>query len=248
MNKVAILQSNYIPWRGYFDIINSVDTFVIFDDVQYTKRDWRNRNLIKTAQGPQWLTVPVLSHEKLEQKICEARISHDADWAKKHWRAIEMNYSKTKYFNLYREELGKIWLECQWDYLSDLNTTLIKFISGLLGIKTKFVTSQSLGIAERESEDLSVKRTLKLIDICKSVDGQFYLSGPAAKDYIVTSLFDEANIILNYMDYAGYPEYPQRHAPFTPGVTILDLLFNCGPDSPKYIWGEFRNRVQQITS
>ncbi|MFC4303413.1 WbqC family protein [Cohnella boryungensis] len=227
MKKVAVIQSNYIPWKGYFDIIHDVDLFIFYDDVQYTKNDWRNRNRVKSNQGTQWITVPIGSHNS--QLINEVEISNKL-WAKKHFNTLKMNYSKTPYFHRYLAFLEHVYLEREWCYLSELNQYLIKIISKeFLGIETLFADSR-----EYSASGVSLDR---LIDLLKQVQADTYISGPAANSYIKSESFFEAGIELVYKDYSGYPEYPQLNPPFDHYVSIMDLLFHTGPDAAYFIWG-----------
>ena len=173
MKKVAILQSNYIPWKGYFDLINMVDEFILYDEVQYTKNDWRNRNKIKTPQGIQWLTIPV-RQESLDQKIKDTKIS-DKKWNIKHWRTISQNYSKSKYFKDYKDIFEELYLTCDEEYLSQINYKFITTINEILEIKTKLRWSSEFELVDGQTE--------KLLGICKDCNADIYLSGPAAKDY-----------------------------------------------------------------
>ena len=225
--RVAILQSNYIPWKGYFDLIHDVDLFVFYDDNQYTSRDWRNRNKVKTAQGPSWITVPV-GHDR-ERLICEVEIP-ESTWQAKHWRTIEQCYGKCPHFTRYREMFEAIYLGSTWTHLSALNQHLIELIAReVLGIATVFADSRGYG-AQGSKLD-------KLLDLLKRIGATHYVSGPAARDYIDEQRFEAAGITLEWKSYADYPEYAQRHPPFEHGVSILDLIFNLGPESPAYIWG-----------
>ena len=229
--KVAILQSNYIPWKGYFDIIASVDEFIFYDEMQYTKNDWRNRNKIKTPNGLHWLSIPVATKGHLSQdvRIMDAKIV-DKKWANSHWNTIKQFYKKAPYFKDYADIFEKIYKECeQEEFLCKINYKFIYVINEILGIKTKISFSQDYGLIEGKTE--------RLVDLVQKAGGTEYLSGPAAKDYIVSELFEEANIKLSWMDYSNYPEYPQLYPPFEHGVSILDLIFNCGPDVRKYMKG-----------
>lgn len=225
MKKVAILQSNYIPWKGYFDIIGLVDEFILYDDVQYTKNDWRNRNLIKTSDGLQWLTIPV-RQESLEQKICETRIAQ-SNWARKHWNAISICYGKAPFFRSYRDFFAALYLECHEELLSKINYRFLTAIAGLLNIKTKISWSMDY--------QFSGDRTERLVDLCRKAGATAYLSGPAARDYLNEQLFLDAGIAVSWMSYDGYPEYPQPYPPFVHGVSIVDLIMNTGPDAAKYL-------------
>lgn len=225
LKKIAILQSNYIPWKGYFDLINMVDEFIIFDQVQYTKNDWRNRNQIKTKQGIQWLTIPV-RHKESDQKIVDTKVS-DLKWNTKHWRTIQQSYSKAPYFKEYKDIFEEFYLNNTEEYLSQINFQLIKIINKILGIKTVIKWSSDFDLVEGQTE--------KLLGICKQAGADIYLSGPAAKDYFDEKLADQEGIQVEWMDYSGYPEYNQLHEPFEHGVTIFDLIFNEGPNATKYM-------------
>lgn len=225
MKSIAILQSNYIPWKGYFDMINMVDEFIIFDDAQYTKNDWRNRNKIQTSQGVQWLTIPARQVD-LEQKIQDTKIT-DLKWNIKHWRSLVQNYSKSKYFNEYKGIFEKLYLESSEEYLSKINYKFITAVCQILEIKTKLRWSSEFDLIDGQTE--------KLLGICKQAGATSYLSGPAAKDYFDEDLAAQEGIAVEWMDYSGYPEYEQLHQPFEHGVTILDLIFNEGPNATKFM-------------
>ncbi|MDX4036779.1 WbqC family protein [Aliarcobacter skirrowii] len=223
--KIAILQSNYIPWKGYFDLINMVDEFIFYDEVQYTKNDWRNRNKIKTPQGIQWLTIPV-RQESLDQKIKDTKIS-DKKWNIKHWRTISQNYSKSKYFKDYKGIFEELYLTCDEEYLSEINYKFITTINEILEIKTKLRWSSEFELVDGQTE--------KLLGICKDCNADIYLSGPAAKDYFNEELAKQENIKVEWMDYSGYKEYEQLNPPFEHGVTILDLIFNEGDRAKEFM-------------
>ncbi|MEQ7050299.1 WbqC family protein [Paenibacillaceae sp. P-4] len=229
--KVAVLQSNYIPWKGYFDIINDVDLFIFYDDVQYTKNDWRNRNKVKTPQGTQWITIPVSASS--EALIHEAGFQN-LQWTSKHYKTLAALYSKAPYFKKYKEFLEYVYVERKWESLSELNQYLITYISHeFLGITTKFMDSR-----EFYTEG---KRLERLINLLKEADATSYLSGPAAKSYIESDRFKEEGIELIYKDYSNYKEYDQFHPPFDHYVTILDLLFHTGEDAPELIFNKQSN-------
>ena len=224
-NKVAILQPNYIPWKGYFDLINKVDIFVIYDTVQYTKNDWRNRNKIKTLNGIEWITIPV-TQKSLNQTIDETMVVNPA-WKKKHWNTLKCNYGKAKYFKEYKSYFEHLYCSIETMYLSQINYLFIKTICDILDINTKIMFSSEFNMPENRVE--------KLIYMCKALDADVYISGPAAKNYLDESLFNANNIRVQWMDYTSYPKYSQLSPPFEHGVTILDLIFNEGPNSKKYI-------------
>jgi len=222
--KIAILQSNYIPWKGYFDMIASVDVFVIYDEVQFTKNDWRNRNLIKTKNGLQWLTIAV-KHEKLSQAICETEVFKQ-NWVKKHIGTLQANYAKAPFFGEYKSRIFDLYENVSTN-LSEINVDFIKEICGILDIDTKIIDSRSLNLSGNKQE--------KLIQACKQLDAAIYLSGPAAKSYIDESNFADHNIKVEWMDYSNYKDYNQLYPPFEHGVSILDLIFNEGPNAKKYL-------------
>lgn len=225
--RVAILQSNYIPWKGYFDIIHDVDLFIFFDDVQYTQRDWRNRNKIKTSRGVEWLTVP--TNGTRQHLIHDVELV-DTKWQSTHWQTLRHNYGKAPHFERYRPFLEDVYLGRQWKHLSELNQYLIEQISRqFLGIFTTFVDSRRYHAVDAKQE--------RIIDLLIKTDATRYVSGPSARDYIDETRFARTGIELVWKDYNGYPEYPQFHLPFEHGVTILDLLLHTGPEAPWYIWG-----------
>lgn len=232
-NKVAILQSNYIPWKGVFDMINMVDTFVFFEDVDFTKRDWRTRNKIKSPQGEIWLSVPVQKNHR-GTKIYEIKISQHEDWQRNHYKTIVSNYKKAKYFDEFHDLLEAIYLKEKWENLSEFNIFVTKLICSRLSIRTNF--ENSININAEGAKDM------RLIDICKKINATEYLSGPAAKKYINPEHFKKNEIKLSYIIY-NYMEYPQLYNGFDHYVSILDLLFNCGPESPKYL---FSNKKESI--
>jgi WbqC-like protein family len=226
MKKIAISQSNYIPWKGYFDLINTVDEFVLYDDMQYTKRDWRNRNKIKTKDGLQWLSIPVEVKGKYFQKINETKIC-DPKWGNDHWGTISHNYKKAPYFAQYKDIFEYIYLGNNEEFLSKVNYMFIKAICEILDIKTVLLWSDIFELLEDRNE--------RLIDICKKRSATDYYSGPAAKSYMDVSLFEKQNINVTYYDYSGYSEYHQLYGEFDHTVSILDLIFNEGPNASKFM-------------
>ncbi|BEU02819.1 hypothetical protein OAG1_16190 [Agarivorans sp. OAG1] len=212
MKTVAILQSNYIPWLGYFYIISQADVFVLYDIVQYTKNDWRNRNRILSSSGPQWLTVPV-AHSNLEQAIDSVTIAKP-QWAKKHWRSIEQNYRKSPLFEQCHAGFKQIYNQ-HWERLTDLNQALIREACDCLGISTTIINAREL----QPNGD----RNEKLVDICLKLEASNYLSGPAAKNYIEPQLFHEQQVQLDWVDYSPLaPLCPANSENFS----ILHTIFN----------------------
>ena len=224
MKKVAILQSNYIPWKGYFDLINMVDEFIIYDSVQYTKNDWRNRNKIKTSQGVIWLTIPV--KHSLSQNISEIETLNNS-WRKKHWSTISQSYAKSSFFKEYSEIFKELYLNSERTNLNKINLEFIKAVNSILNIKTKI--SDSLDYEKKGD------RVEKLVNICKQAGATEYISGPAAKSYIDLNLFESENIQVSWIDYSGYPSYNQTHGEFEHAVSILDLIFNEGENSKQFM-------------
>lgn len=226
MKNIVITQSNYIPWKGYFDAIALANEFVMYDDMQYTKRDWRNRNIIKTSSGNKWLTIPVEVKGKYFQKINETKVS-DPKWASEHWKSISINYAKARYFNDFKDFFEDLYLNTTSMYLSEINARFIRAICEILDIKTNIRFSSEFDLKEERSE--------RLLDICLKLDGTDYYSGPAAKIYMNEQIFEEANVGIHYFDYSDYPVYQQMHEPFEHGVSILDLIFNEGENSRKFL-------------
>jgi hypothetical protein len=223
---IAVVQSNYIPWRGYFDLINSVDEFILYDDVQYTIRDWRNRNVIKTSSGPLWLTVPVAVKGKYFQKIKDTRIS-DPTWQRRHWATIVHSYSRAKYFAMQKELFEELYLRTDDQLLSHINHRFIVAICRVLGIRTTVSWSMDY--------NLIGDKTGRLVHLCQQAGATAYLSGPSAKAYLDEELFRNEGIAVSYMDYSGYPEYRQLYPPFEPRVSIIDLIFNEGLSATRYM-------------
>jgi len=225
--RVAIVQSSYIPWKGYFDLIHAVDTFVFFDDVQFTTRDWRTRNRIKTPQGSRWLSIPV--GNRRDQLICDVQIE-DPSWQRKHWTNIYHSYSKAPFFKNYAEHFEHLYLNLEWRSLSDFNQSMTRMIArDLLGMTTDFRDSREFAATGRKQD--------RLISLLKSIGAMHYVSGPSARDYIQPESFEAEGIEVSFYDYPDYPDYPQLHSPFEHAVSVLDLLFNVGPRASHYIWG-----------
>ena len=224
--KIAILQSNYIPWKGYFDLIATVDEFIIYDDMQYTRRDWRNRNQIKTPQGVQWLTVPVKVKGKYNQTIRETEIEA-SNWQMSHWKTIVQNYRKAPYFDEVAAVIEPLYKDVEHVFLSKMNRQFIEAICNYLNIETKITSSWDYHLVDGKTE--------RLADLCRQAGGAEYISGPAAKDYVQADIFENMNIKLTWFDYSGYKEYPQLWGEFAHGVSVLDLLFNCGKQAKNHM-------------
>jgi hypothetical protein len=234
--RIAIVQSNYIPWKGYFDLIASVDEFVLYDDMQYTRRDWRNRNQIKTPQGVQWLTVPVKVKGKYHQTIRETELD-GTDWAAQHWKSLSQNYRRAPHFARYAPELEALYLGVAYTHLSALNLALLQWVNTQLEIRTRISSSSDYRLDGDRSE--------KLLHVCLQAGATEYVSGPSARDYLDENLFREAGVGVQWFAYPDYPAYPQLWGDFTHGVTVLDLLFNCGPESRRHALHHALQRASQ---
>lgn len=221
--SIAIIQSNYIPWKGYFDMIAMVDEFMLLDTVQFTKNDWRNRNRLKTPAGPAWLTIPVKTGGRFGQTIEETEVA-GSDWADRHWAKWQDCYRATPHFDRYAPRLAALYAEARgMSRLSRINRHFIVHLCAMLGINT-LITSAADYAA-------SGIKTDRVIGLCRAAGATCYLSGPAAQGYIEDEKFAAAGIELRYMDYSGYPEYPQPHGSFDHAVSVLDLIFCTGPDA-----------------
>jgi hypothetical protein len=222
--KVGVIQSSYIPWRGYFDLIASVDAFVFHDDIQYTKSDWRNRNRIKTPKGTEWLAVPV-HYKEVSQLICETSIDHSTSWQQKHFRKMQESYRDAPYVQAALDILTSVSTD-QSETISNLNTVLTKRICDYLDITTPLLSSSDFSLVG--------KKTDRLIDLLKKLNATTYLSGPSADAYLDMDAFRRNGIRLEYKSY-DYDPYPQLWGPFDGTVTVLDLIANCGPDAKNFI-------------
>ncbi|MFI7029678.1 WbqC family protein [Microbispora rosea] len=225
MKRVAIVQSNYIPWKGYFDLIAHVDEFILFDDVQYTDRDWRNRNLIKTAAGPKWLSVPVRRGPR--SRLINEVVASDMEWPRAHWLLLAQTYRKAPCFEEVAPAVERLYLDCRAERLSDINRHFLQGLLDLLGIPATLSRAEDYGAAGTKTE--------RLVDLCRKAGADEYLTGPAARAYLDESLFDRSGIGVRWFDYSGYPEYPQAHPPFDHHVSVLDLIFNTGPAAAGYL-------------
>lgn len=226
VKKVVITQSNYIPWKGYFDSIKLADEFILYDDMQYTKRDWRNRNKIKTNNGLVWLTIPVEVKGKYFQKINETRIS-DSNWNIKHWQILKQHYAKASCFNEVKSLIEDLYVNANQELLSEVNYHFLKGVCDFMEINTPIRFSSEFTLAEGKTE--------RLVDLCHQLKATDYYSGPAAKAYMDEELFKSGSIKVHYFDYSGYKEYEQLNPPFEHGVSILDLLFNKGKDAISFL-------------
>jgi hypothetical protein len=224
--RIAIIQSCYVPWRGFFDLIGRCDEYVIFDQAQYVKRHWHNRNRIKTAAGLAWITIPVISKGRVEQPIDQVETAKL--WAEKHWRAIELAYRRAPFFEMFAPIVHG-WYEraANENLLTEINTIFLREVANMLGIATRFVRDTAYPAQSSKTE--------RLLAIASAAGADHYLSGPSAKSYLDEVMFNRAGITVEWMNYCGYREYPQLHGAFEPAVSVLDLLFNVGADAPRYV-------------
>lgn len=226
--SIAILQSNYIPWKGYFDLMASVDEFLIFDEAQFTRRDWRNRNKIVVDGRLHWLTIPVDSKGRFDAPIHAITIA-DRDWAEKHWKTIRHAYRKAPFFDRYAAVVEDLYARVAGlELLTRVNEAFLNALARELGVATPFSRTESIPRAAKTA-------TGRLVEICQARGATAYVSGPAARSYIDTAQFEAAGIALGYADYGGYPTYGQELEPFEHGVSVLDLLFRCGPQARDHL-------------
>lgn len=224
MTKVVILQSNYIPWRGYFDLIRRADKFIFLDEVQYTRRDWRNRNKIVTPHGEKWLSIPVQQSGKYFQSIKETKIA-DQNWAAKHWQTISGIYKKAPGFSRWEPVFAPLYNRCAAaTHLYAVNRMFITAIAAEIGLQSRFYDSSDFQSSEEPTQ--------RLVDLCVAVGGSEYISGPAAKDYIDPDAFQAAGVELSWMQYPDYALYAQNDGEYRAGVSILDTLFMAPAQSP----------------
>lgn len=232
MKRVVVTQSNYIPWKGYFDQLACADEVVLLDDVQYTRRDWRNRNRIKTAGGLKWLSIPVTSkgHQEGGLRICDVTVS-DEEWADRHFSMIEQSYRDAAAWS----EIG-VWIEELYagarsiEKLSHINRHFIDAICGYLDMRPNISWS-----TDHDIDTTDIDATERLVRLCLSVSADTYVSGPAAKNYLDVSAFNRAGIQVEWVDYSGYETYDQPHGEFEHGVTMLDLIASVGERSRNYL-------------
>jgi len=222
---VSVHQPQYLPWLGYFHKIYHSDTFVFLDNVQYKKREYQNRNLIRTKSGSMWLTVPVLKDADPYPKISSVRIDNSREWGKRHWRAIYLNYSHAPFFKDYSGFFEDLYKR-RWEMLAGLNIYIIKHIAGVLGIDKPMLLESQLNV--------KTSQTMRVVDICRALKADTYLSGAGGKDYLDEKQFDSNGIKLVYQDFQ-HPSYKQCREPFMPCISIIDLLFNCGGGSLKVL-------------
>lgn len=225
---IGILQPGYLPWLGFFEQLFRSDVFVVYDDVQYDKNGWRNRNRIKTASGPQWLTVPVSADFSRRPAVNAVTIDNRSDWRRKHFLSIKQNYSQAPFFSdhigLFEEAYART-----WDRLLDLDMHFLSKLAQALGLGGKrIVLSSSLGVGGDKVDRLAA--------ICKNLGADTFYEGAAGRDYLRASDFEPHGIRLEFQDYR-HPAYPQLYGRFLPYLSVVDLLFNCGPRSLDILTG-----------
>lgn len=226
MTKIAIMQSNYIPWKGYFDLISNVDEFVIYDEVQFTKNDWRNRNIIKTQSGLKWLSIP--AGKKISRNINSVKIL-DHSWKLNHYNLLKINYKGSAFYNEVLDLLEPLYMSNECENLSEINKKFIVKICDYLDIKTNITDSYKYKIFGN--------RTEKLINICKQARADQYVTGPSAKNYLNEYAFESSKIKLVWFNYDNYVEYKQLwNDKFDNNLSIVDCLFNCGSHKSKYLF------------
>ena len=225
MTKIAIMQPTFLPWIGYFSLIKKVDKFIFLDSVQFDKRSWQQRNKIRNNNKFMYVTIPVLSKNKFDQKISEVKIDRSSEYIEKHLKSLKLNYSSTNYFDIYFDDLKKIY-ENNFEYLSELNINLIKHFSNLLNVETEFFKSSDYNFEDN--------KTKLLINICKYFKANTYISPDGSKDYLIEKDFSENDICLEYQNYI-HPKYNQNINDFIPHLSIVDLFFNEGAKSKNYI-------------
>jgi hypothetical protein len=222
MRTAAIMQPTYLPWMGYFDLMDQCDVFVVLDSVQFDRHSWQQRNRVKTAHGPRWLTVPVLSRGRREQLISAVEIDPGGDFPRAHLKTIAHAYAKAPSYGRYAGSLAKI-LGGGHHYLGRLNAELIRWIAGELGITTELVRSSELDVQGRKVD--------LLVNICRQVGADRYLAPPGSRSYIEQhNLFRQHGIALEYHAYSP-PRYPQLHGEFVPSLSVIDVMFNVGERS-----------------
>ena len=221
--RVAIVQSCYVPWKGYFDLIRSADHFILLDDVQYSRGDWRNRNRVKTAQGLKWLSIPLQHSGTFPALIHDMRVS-EAGWMRGHYALIEQSYRHSPGWPVLKPWLEENLLAATEPTLSEVNERLTRSLCAFLGIATPITRSEQYAVrCENPTE--------RVVRLCQAVGATRYLSGPSARAYIEDERFREAGIALEYFDYSGYPEYPQPHGPFEHAVSIVDTIACLGREA-----------------
>jgi len=225
---LVVLQPGYLPWLGFFDQMRRSDVFIYYDDVQFDKHGWRNRNRIKSPSGPQWLTVPILHHGKGQPLINDTLIDTTSGWPRKHVGTLRQYYARAPYVKQYLPELEEL-LNRPWTRIVDLDIAVVDLMAGWLKLTPTVVLASASGIGGARSE--------RLVNFCLHVGAQRYVSGSAARDYLDVGQFESRGIEVVWQDY-HHPVYAQQHGPFVPCLSAIDLLLNCGDDSAAILKGE----------
>lgn len=228
---MAAIQSNYIPWKGYFDIINAVDEFILYDDVQYTPKNWRNRNRLKTPQGLKWLSVPVSADDQLARadRLINIMKVTNHNWPDQHWAFIQGNYARTRYFDSLKNDIKDMYMAAKkLDYLSDINMHFIKGICGILEIDTEIKFSTDYPLTKVGKSD-------RPLELAVMAGADIFVSGATAVEYYNLEDWSNAGIKVEFFEYDGYKGYWQPYPPFEHSVSILDLLFNTGSEAKNYL-------------
>ena len=223
MTTLTALQPGYLPWLGFFEQMKSADVFVLYDDVQFDKHGWRNRNRIKCSHGLQWLTVPVRQHGK--PRIADVEIDQTKQWARKHIASIRQCYAAAPHLEPYATELEEI-LSGPWRLLADLDEAVIALLAGWLRVETTVVRSSRI--------DVHGERTERLVALCRHFGADRYRSGDAARAYLEVEPFEREGIEVEWQNL-DHPVYSQLHGEFVSHLSALDLIFNCGYESAAFI-------------
>ena len=228
--SVVVLQPGYLPWLGFFDQLRRADVFVYYDDVQYDKHGWRNRNRIKTQTGPTWLTVPVLHSGQGLPRILDVAIDHRTPWARKHVDTIRQSYARAPFLRRYLPALEEL-LQSRWECLVDLDIACVNLMAEWFGLQRRIERSSQLPIGGERSE--------RLLEICRHFGASTYVSGASAENYLDVALFERHSIAVEWQRYE-HPTYPQPHGEFVPFLSALDLLLNCGDEAALIAFGGIR--------
>ena len=221
VNRVVILQPSYLPWIGYFEQMERADQFVFLDDVQYTRRDWRNRNKIRTNEGWTWLTVPVQQKNLYTQLLKDTRIDNSTNWSKKHRAAIRFNYSNAPFFENYYPYFDSVYQK-RWEFLLDLCYETTGYLKEVLKITTQTFKSSTISVEGGKAD--------RILNLCQKMGATHYLTGGLAHDYLSGDNFSQKGVELEYQEY-DHPRYSQQYSGFIPNMSLVDLLFNAGDKS-----------------
>lgn len=219
-------QPAYLPWTGYFARMLEADVFVLLDHVQYEQRGWQNRNVIRAAHGALMLTVPIRSRGRLGQALIDTEIATTQRWQPAHWRSILLNYRSSAHFHSYHDIFEPVYLDTSWTRLVELNVALIEKIRSILGIHMPVVRSSDLNLTGRSTEMLG--------QMCATVGAATIVTGEGATDYLDVDTLARYGV-THQLSRFKHPQYPQRRRPFMPDMSILDMLFNCGPATPRLL-------------